>query len=167
MGLLRWIACRWIPPGAKASTTARLYFEFLKSLVENKNLDEDDPILDEISAAAAKVGEKLAFELAETFKLGNTITDAVDAWKIGCVAANLKFRVERDGDKYIFHHPHCPMHAYFTVRGIVPCNHLCLPMVKSIAETICLDCEVEFVREGTIESTCIKLIKPKASGDSH
>ena len=165
MGLLRWIACRWIPPGAKASTTARLYFTFLKSLTEGKDLDRDDAAMHEITSAAAKVGVQLADELRDTFKLGSSIMDAVDAWKIGCVAANLKFRVEKDGGKYIFHHPRCPMHEYFTGRGIVPCAHLCLPMVVSIAQTICPDCEVEVVRDGTLEATCIKLIKPKSAGE--
>ncbi len=164
MGLLRWIACRWIPAGAKAKTTSHLYFTFLESLIEGKNLDEDESARLEIDDAASNVGKQLAGELRETFHLGDSIPDAVDAWKIGCVAADLKFRVEKDGDKYLFHHPHCPMHEYFTSRGIVPCKHLCIPMVTSIAESICPDCEVEVVREGSLETTCIKLIKPRHPG---
>ncbi len=165
MSLMRWIACRWIPPGAKAATSLRMYHEFLEALVDGKDIDSDETLRNRIVDAAAELGDSLAGEVRDTFNLGDSITDAVDAWKIGCVAGGVKYRVVKEGDKYVFHHPVCPMHAYFTERGIVPCEHLCMPTVIRIAESICPGCEVEIIRKGSLESTCIKAIRPRR-GDS-
>jgi hypothetical protein len=139
-----------------------MYFSFLQSLLEQGDLENDEEFRRKIEAVSSDVGVKLAEQVRSTFKLGDSIIDAVDAWKIGCVAAGFKFRVEKEGERYTFHHLICPMHKFFTKRGIVPCKTLCLPTVAAIARTICPDCDVEIIREGDLETTCIKAIKPKA-----
>jgi hypothetical protein len=160
MSLKKWIATRWIPPGARAATTYRVYLTFLKSLLETRDISTDENAKRELENASAKLGEQLAKEIRDAFNLKDTIIDAVDAWKIGCVASGIKARVLKEGDAYIFHHPVCPMHRYFTEKGMVPCSTLCLPTVTAIAKTICPECDVEIIHGGDLESTCIKSIKP-------
>ena len=163
MSLMKWIACRWIPPWIRADTSYRTYFAFLQSLIEQGDIENDEEFKRMLETAAWGVGVKLAEEVRSTFKLGNTIKDAVDAWKIGCVASGFKFSVEIEGDKYIFHHHICPMHKYFTARGIIPCESMCIPTVTAIARTICPDCDVEVIRNGDLKSTCIKAIVHKTA----
>jgi len=161
---MRWIACRWIPPWIRADASYRLYLSFLEALTKQGDMEKDDEFRGTVEAAARDVGVKLACEVRDAFKLGNRVRDAADAWMIGCVTAGIKYRLEKNGGKYVFHHPKCSMHEYFTSRGIVPCRSLCIPMVIAIAQSICPGCEVEIVREGELKSTCIKSLTLKNPG---
>ncbi len=141
-----------------------MYLAYLESLLAQGDIENDAAFREMVRQAASDMGVKLATEVRDAFGIGNSIEDAVDAWKIGCVAAGVKYRVEKEGDSYVFHHPVCPMHEYFTQRGIVPCENLCLPTVEAIARTICPVCEVEVVHQGDLTSTCIKAIRLKKMG---
>jgi len=162
MSFMRWIACRWIPPWLRADASYRIYLSFLDSLAKQGNMETDDEFRRKVESAARDVGVKLAGEVRDAFKFGSAIGDAVDAWRIGCNTAGVKYRMEKKGGKYVFHHPKCPMHKYFTSRGIIPCKSVCLPMVIAIAQSVCPECEVEIVRDGDMKSTCIKALSLKA-----
>ncbi|MHA1208300.1 MAG: hypothetical protein ACTSSA_03335, partial [Candidatus Freyarchaeota archaeon] len=92
-----------------------------------------DSLLNTVAALSAailktykKEGEKLIAEVfreqgkiqGETLKerlgLGNSLKDAVDAWKIASNLTNLKARIEKRGpDSYVTYHLNCPMHEAF------------------------------------------------------
>jgi hypothetical protein len=136
-----------------------MYLAFLQALLEQGDVEKDPKFRAMVESSASKVGVKLADDVRKAFKLGDSLQDAIDSWRIGCVTAGIKFTVRKEGDTFIFDHPYCPMHEYFTSKGIVPCSTLCLPMVETIAKEICPNCEVEIVQPGDLQRTCIKALK--------
>ncbi|MEX2706170.1 MAG: hypothetical protein Q6352_013085 [Candidatus Freyrarchaeum guaymaensis] len=134
-----------------------------------------DSLLDTVAALSAailktykKEGEKMIAEVfreqgkiqGETLKerlgLGNSLKDAVDAWKIACNLTNLKAKFEKRGqDSYVAYHLNCPMHEAFK-RYKILCDVACFPMVEAMAKAVCPESKMSVIRKPTLEETCVK-----------
>jgi len=138
------------------------------NLVQESLMDTVAALSAAIIKAYKKEGEKLIADvfreqgrnqgnlLKERLGLGNTLKDAVDAWKIAGNLTKLKAKFEKSGENsYDAYHLNCPMHEAFRKYKIL-CDVACFPMVEAMAKTVCPQAKMSVVRKPTLEETCIK-----------
>lgn len=138
------------------------------NLVQESLLDTAAALSAAMLKAYKKEGEKLIAEvfreqgrnqgelLKERLGLGNTLKDAVDAWKIACNLTKLKAKFEKTGEtSYDAYHLNCPMHEVFK-KYKISCGVACFPMVEALATTVCPEAKMTVVRKPTLEETCVK-----------
>jgi hypothetical protein len=167
MGLTRAFAKRGlIPSGQKVSelreNLARLMVE--SAIVLHDRFDEEG--LDALSEVFRRLGEEDAEEMKSRLGLGETLQDAVDAWRVigHIMGAKMKV-VEVSSNRVNTEHPYCPQHEKFNERGRLHCESVCLPYVRAIAEGVAPSVKMEVIEPASEDKTCIKSLVVRGSSE--
>ncbi|TFF91205.1 hypothetical protein EU545_05090 [Candidatus Thorarchaeota archaeon] len=160
MGIMKAAAVRGlIPAGNKVNelrdNLTRLMAEM--GVVLEERFGQEG--LDAISEIFRRLGEEDAKNMRERLGLGDTLSDAVDAWKVvGHVMGAKMEAQEISPDRVETTHPFCPQYEAFKDVGKLYCESVCLPYVRAIGEGIGKGVRMEVVRPADEESTCIKAL---------
>ncbi|MFO7835402.1 MAG: hypothetical protein R6V83_02015 [Candidatus Thorarchaeota archaeon] len=158
MGLTRVFAKRGlIPSGQKVSelrdNLARLMVE--SAVVFHDRFGSEG--LDALSEVFRKLGEEDAMQLKDRLGLGETLVDAVDAWRVVGHVMGAKMKVVKVSETRVnTEHPYCPQYEKFKERGMLYCESVCLPYVRAIAEGVTPSVEMEVLEPANEERTCVK-----------
>jgi hypothetical protein len=160
MGVMKAAAVRGlIPPGNKVSelraNLTRLMAQ-MGSVLEERFGQEG---LDAIAEIFRRLGEQDAKNMKERLGLGDSLSDAVDAWKVVGHVMGAKMEAhEVSPDHVETVHPFCPQYEAFNDVGKLYCESVCLPYVRAIGEGIGEGVKMEVVRPADADSTCIKAL---------
>lgn len=158
MGLTRAFAKRGlIPSGQKVSelrdNLARLMVE--SAIVLHERFGDEG--LDALSEVFRRLGEEDAEQMKNRLGLGETLADAVDAWRVVGHVMGAKMKVvEVSENRVNTEHPYCPQYEKFKERGRLYCESVCLPYVRAIAEGVAPPVRMEVLEPATEDGTCVK-----------
>ena len=115
--------------------------------------------LDALSVIFRRLGEEDAEALRERLDLGDTLKDALDAWRVigHVMGAKMKTRWI-DDNRVETDHPFCPQYNAFKDKGKLYCEAVCWPYVEAVAVGITKGARMEVPRPADSETTCTKAI---------
>lgn len=160
MGVMKAAATRGlIPAGNKVSelrdNLTRLMTQM--ALVLEERFGQEG--LDAIAEIFHNLGTEDAKNMKERLGLGDTLSDAVDAWKIVGHVMGAKMEARKvSPDRVETVHPFCPQYEAFKDAGKLYCESVCLPYVRAVGEGIGDGVTMEVVRPADTDSTCIKAL---------
>lgn len=160
MNIKAYIASKYIPAYEKNNKFFQLLIEYLiatyDSLAEEYDIEQAKSILSNISF---RTGIQVANILKKELILADTYESAVLSWKIGCRLLGLRIHTSPHKDGMLFYHDYDPLWLCFKEKTLDLCNHICVPLVTSVAQAIYPATSTHFERTPTLQSPCIKLLK--------
>ncbi len=158
MGLARTAAIRGIIPSGNKVRELRDNLVRLMSasaVVMDERFGEAG--LEAVSEVFRRLGQEDAKSIKERLGLGNTLKDALDAWRVIGHVMGAHMETKWISDKRVeTTYPFCPRHRAFVKSGKLYCEAVCYPYVEAVAVGIADSIRMEVPKPADMSSACTK-----------
>lgn len=160
MGLTRAAAVQGIiPPGNKVRELRDNLMRLMSATAVVMDERFGEAGLEAVSEVFRRLGQEDAKSIKEKLGLGNTLKDALDAWKVIGHIMGSRMETRWMSDKRVeTNHPFCPQHQAFVKSGKLYCEAVCYPYVEGVAVGIADNIRMEVPKPADMSSACTKAL---------